>query len=187
MTERPADKAALRRVLLANRQAIATEVRQRWDQAIAARLLAWWDVHRVPTLGVYWPIRGEPDLRAAYVELAARNVRLALPVVAGKDAPLRFIEWQPGDALAQDAFGVAVPVRGAQIAPAALLVPCVGFNAQRYRLGYGGGFYDRTLAAPPRPRTVGIGYACAQAEFDADAHDIALDTVLTENAVIDGA
>lgn len=179
------NKTALRRSLLANRQAIPPEVRIRWDADLAARLIAWWEAHPVQTLGIYWPIRGEPDLRPAYVDLASRSVRLALPVVVGKDAPLRFLEWKPGDAMVKDAFGVSIPASGAEISPAALLIPCVGFNARYYRLGYGGGFYDRTLAASPRPRTVGIGYACACADFQADAHDIPLDTVITERSSID--
>jgi 5,10-methenyltetrahydrofolate synthetase len=184
MSEASANKAALRRTLLANRQAIPAEVRRHWDKQIAARLLAWWQACPVPTVGVYWPIRGEPDLRPAYAELALRQVRLALPVVTGKAMPLRFIEWKPGDATATDAFGVAVPVSGAEITPAALLIPCVGFNNRNYRLGYGGGFYDRTLAMSLRPRTVGVSYACGLAAFDTDEHDIALDTVLTEQTSI---
>lgn len=182
MPEAFSDKALLRRTLLANRQAIPPEVRQQWDAEISMRVIAWWQAHRTPTLGVYWPIRGEPDLHPAYVELTSRDVRLALPIVAGKDAPLRFIEWRPGDPLQKDAFGVAIPVSGAEIRPHALLIPCVGFNERYYRLGYGGGFYDRTLAVPPRPRTIGVAYACARAAFDADAHDVPLDAILTESA-----
>jgi 5,10-methenyltetrahydrofolate synthetase len=66
--------------------------------------------------------------------------------------------------------------------PQALLIPCVGFNRNKIRLGYGGGFYDRTLAPLSRPRTVGIAYSCGLAEFDGAAHDIALDAVITETA-----
>lgn len=185
MPDNALDKALLRRTLLANRQAIPAEVRRRWDADIAVRLLAWWQAHPVTTFGVYSPIRSEPDLCAAYAGLAARGVRLALPIVPGKDAPLRFIEWKPGDTLAKDGFGVLVPVGGAEISPEALLIPCVGFNERLYRLGYGGGFYDRTLAIAPRPRTVGVAYACARAAFDADAHDVPLDTVLTEQTSVD--
>lgn len=185
MPETISNKTALRRALLANRQAIAPEVRQRWDTQINKQLISWWDAHPAKTLGIYWPIRGEPDLRPAYVDLASRGVQLALPVVVSKDAPLRFIEWKPGDPMTKDAFGVSIPASDAELTPAALLIPCVGFNEQYYRLGYGGGFYDRTLAASPRPRTVGISYAFARAVFEADAHDVALDTVITERSSID--
>lgn len=174
------NKAALRRALLADRQAISAEVRSSWDALIGAHVVAWWEEHRVAMLGVYWPIRGEPDLRPAYAALAARGVRLALPVVVGKEAALDFIEWKLGDAMTKDGLGVAVPTAGANVQPQALLIPCVGFNEQGFRLGYGGGFYDRTLAAAPRPHAIGIGYECARADFKADPHDIALDAIITE-------
>jgi 5-formyltetrahydrofolate cyclo-ligase len=184
MPEAFSNKIALRRELLANRQAIAIEVRHEWNATLCAQLIAWSEMHPVRTLGVYWPIRGEPDLRSCYVELAARGIRMALPVVADRNAPLSFIEWKPGDALVKDAFGVAIPEAGTEVKPDALLIPCVGFNEQRFRLGYGGGFYDRTLAVQPRPVAIGISYACARAAFDADAHDIALDAVITETGLL---
>lgn len=181
------DKAALRRVLLANRQAIAAEVRQRWDAAIGARMLAWWNANPVGRLGVYWPIRNEPDLRGLYQDLARQGVRLALPVVTARDAPLRFLGWQPGDALVRDGFGAMVPQETAdEVKPDALLIPCVGFNPGNFRLGYGGGFYDRTLAVLPRPLAVGIAYECCRAEFDVDTFDIGLDVMITEQSPLEG-
>ncbi|HYD62961.1 MAG TPA: 5-formyltetrahydrofolate cyclo-ligase [Noviherbaspirillum sp.] len=180
MPENTAQKALLRRELLANRQAIPPEVRLAKNAAIARHVLAWCDAHPVSVLGAYWPIRSEPDLRNCYADLSARRVRLALPVVVDKNAPLRFIEWKPGDAMTKDSFGVAIPASGIEVRPEALLIPCVGFNEQRFRLGYGGGFYDRTLACTGRPATVGIAYDCSRARFEADAHDVALDFVITE-------
>lgn len=181
MPENISDKAALRRTLLASRQALAAEVRRQANAAISTRVLAWLNANPVQTLGVYWPIRGEPDLRALYETLAARGVELALPIVAARDAPLVFVRWQPGDAMIKDAFGVMVPQdTAAVLRPDVLLIPCVGFNADNIRLGYGGGFYDRTLAVLPRPAAVGISYRCCRAEFGADAHDVALDEVITE-------
>ncbi len=177
------DKAALRRVLLANRQAITAEVRQHWDAAIGARVLAWWNANPVGCLGVYWPIRNEPDLRELYQALVHQGVQLALPAVTARDAPLRFLGWQPGEALAKDAFGAMLPQDAAsEVQPDALLIPCVGFNSDRFRLGYGGGFYDRTLAASPRPLAVGVAYECCRTEFDTDTFDIALDVMITEQS-----
>jgi 5-formyltetrahydrofolate cyclo-ligase len=174
-------KTALRQALLASRRAMSTDQRRQWDAAIGNQVIAWWTAHPVATLGVYWPIRGEPDLRPTYANLVARGARLALPVVAGKDLPLKFAAWTPGDALVKDALGVTIPAdTDAVVLPDALLIPCVGFNHSRMRLGYGGGFYDRTLAAAPRPLAIGIAYACAMAAFDADPHDIGLDRVITE-------
>lgn len=181
MTENTLHKSVLRRALLADRQAIASEVRTEWDTAIGNQVLAWWNASRVRTLGIYWPVRGEPDLRKIYIELAMHGVRLALPVVVDRATPLRFSGWKPGDELTKDAMGVFVPaVHGPPLQPDALLVPCVGFNTKNIRLGYGGGFYDRTLATLPGTQAIGIAYGFGLVEFEGDAHDIALDRIITE-------
>lgn len=175
------DKAALRNKLLVERAGFSDADRQRADAAIAAHVLAWWEANPVPVLGVYWPMRKEPDLRVAYDTLAARGVRLSLPVVDAADAPLRFRAWQPGEALQKDSMGVWVPLpQAAGVRPDALLIPCLGYTAGRFRLGYGGGFYDRTLAAMPGVQTVGIAYAAALVSFAAGPHDIALGRIITE-------
>lgn len=175
------EKAALRSALLAARRAIDPAARQAWDAAIGAQVLAWWQTERPAMLAVYWPLRGEPDLAPAYAALAAAGAQLALPVVLQPDAPLAFAAWTPGEAMLKDGMGVAVPAEQRLVArPPALLVPCLGFNRDNYRLGYGGGYYDRTLAAQPRPIAVGIGYACLLAEFASAPHDVALDRVMTE-------
>lgn len=177
-------KAALRRHLLGVRRTLEAPARAAWDAAIGAQVLAWWHAQAAGgarALGVYRPLRGEPDLSAAYAELARRGVGLALPVVLARDAALGFAAWQPGEPMAFDQMGVAVPQQLRMLpCPPVLLVPCLGFNADKYRLGYGGGYYDRTLAAAPRPRTLGIAYACMQAQFASAPHDVALDQVLTE-------
>ncbi|MFA9218102.1 MAG: 5-formyltetrahydrofolate cyclo-ligase [Sphingomonadaceae bacterium] len=176
-------KADLRQHLLQARRSIGADTRAAWDRALGAQVVAWWRRHQCATVGVYWPLRDEPDLQAAYAALAQLGVQLVLPVVVEKHAALEFAAWQPGEAMVKDQMGVAVPAQLRLVPyPPALLVPCLGFNAQRYRLGYGGGFYDRTLARFPRPITLGVAYACQQVEFDGDAHDIALDAVLTEQS-----
>ncbi len=181
-----ADKAALRKALLARRAAIEPDQKRAWDARIGARLLAWWAGRQDaglppgPALGVYWPLRGEPDLHEAYARLAQAGVQLALPVVLQKDAPLAFASWTPGEPMVRDGMGVAVPAELRLTAlPAVIVVPCLGFNEERLRLGYGGGYYDRTLAALPRPTAIGVAYACQQVAFDGDPHDIALDLILT--------
>jgi len=176
-----ARKTMLRRALLAARGALDPAVKAEWDGLIVARVVAWWRAHRAAALGVYWPLRGEPDLSAAYAELAELGVQLALPVVVARDAALGFSAWTPGEAMRKDSLGVAVPaVLRPMARPPALLVPCLGFNIQGYRLGYGGGFYDRTLEQAPRPLTLGIAYAMGAVVFDSDAHDVALDDIITE-------
>ncbi|MEA5097415.1 MAG: 5-formyltetrahydrofolate cyclo-ligase [Burkholderiaceae bacterium] len=175
------EKSALRRMLLNARHAIGPSQKSEWDAAIAAQLEQRLQAQPVETLGVFWPIRGEPDLLALYERLAAAGIALALPVVAGKARPLEFAAWKPGDSMINDAFGVPTPAEKRLVAlPQALLVPCVGFNAGNFRLGYGGGFYDRTLAVSPRPLTLGIAYSCQAIEFTPGPRDIALDHIVTE-------
>ncbi len=180
----PDGKAALRARLKALRSGLDPAQKAGWDALICARVLAWWHAlapGTVESLGVYWPLRGEPDLTAAYIQLAREGVQLVLPVVLARDAALGFAHWQPGEAMENDPMGVAVPMaRRPAPRPAALLVPCLGFNAAHYRLGYGGGYYDRTLEALPRPLTVGVAYACLEAQFASAPHDVALDLVITE-------
>lgn len=167
--------------MLALRRGLDGATRARWDGAIGARVVDWWRGAGLDALGVYWPLRDEPDLHAAYAELARLGARLLLPVVVRPDAALEFAHWTIGEAMVKDRMGVAVPAELRLAAcPPALLVPCLGFNAGRYRLGYGGGYYDRTLARQPRPRTLGVAYACLAAEFASDGHDVPLDGIVTE-------
>lgn len=177
------NKLELRRTLLTLRNAIAADQRPLLDRRIAAKILEWWSVARVQTLGVYWPMRGEPDLREAYASLCAQGVQLALPVIVNDDAPLKFVEWTPGEPLSRDRYGVDIPaLSSSEIQAEALLIPCLGFSRACFRLGYGGGFYDRTLALAPRPYTIGVAYAIGETAFAADPYDIALDSVMTEEA-----
>ncbi|MBP0600635.1 5-formyltetrahydrofolate cyclo-ligase [Herbaspirillum sp. LeCh32-8] len=181
--QRPAAqlKNTLRADLLARRKALDPKGKRISDELIGRRLLDWCTSHAVTSLGVYHPIRGEPDLLFAYNALAAHGVHLALPVVVGKNAPLEFRRWLPGDPLEKDALGTLVPaVTSPLMQPQALLVPCVGYNAAQCRLGYGGGFYDRTLAASQRPMAVGVCYAFGLVEFTGESHDMSLDLVLTD-------
>ncbi|NHZ34919.1 5-formyltetrahydrofolate cyclo-ligase [Massilia sp. CCM 8692] len=180
-----ADKASLRATLKAARRALDPLEKARRDALIGARVLAWWGAHSAreadPVLGVYWPLRGEPDLQPLYLELARAGVPLALPLVVAPDCALAFVEWVPGEAMVSDRMGVAVPAEQRMVdRPGVLLVPCLGFTTERYRLGYGGGYYDRTLEEAPRPLTVGIAYAGDLVAFAASPHDVALDWVLTE-------
>lgn len=176
-----------RQRLLALRKAQPADVRNAASRAIGGHLLAWMARHGTcspPTLAVYWPIRGEPDLQESYLELARRGVQLALPVVVAADAPLAFATWQPGQPMAQDSFGVAIPAEPRTVVvPDTILIPCVGVSPHYYRLGYGGGMYDRTLAQWPAASTVGIAFDCARAQFAIEAHDIRLQYLITESGV----
>jgi 5,10-methenyltetrahydrofolate synthetase len=180
-SQKHAAKSALRKALRAARGDLDPAIKVQWDAHIGAQVLAWWRLRQVGAVGVYWPLAGEPDLRAAYAELAKAGVRLALPVVMERDAPLSFVEWTPGEAMIPDEMGVQVPATLRFVErPPALLIPCLGFNEAAYRLGYGGGYYDRTLAPAPRPYTLGIAYSNQQAVFSHAPHDVPLDVIVTE-------
>ncbi len=183
-TGAPAAKAALRKALAAVRSGLDPLDKAAWDARLCLQVLAWFEsLSNRSMLGVYWPLRGEADLTQAYAALAQQGVALALPVVLARDAALGFAEWVPGEEMTLGAMGVAVPAQLRMVArPGALLVPCLGYDDAGYRLGYGGGFYDRTLAALPRPATAGVAYSCLRTRFALDAYDIALDLILTERA-----
>ena len=158
------------------------------EAIICSRLLDWLQRNPVASLGVYHPIRQEPDLHPAYNALAAQGVHLSLPIIRGKEAPLEFVRWTPGETLVKDAMGTSVPAHGETAHPQALLIPCLGFNAARLRLGYGGGFYDRTLARLRAIKpVVAVGVAYDELKVDAVPHlhyDQPLDWVLTPSGPI---
>jgi len=179
------NKSNLRQALIAARMALAADVREEWNRAIGQQLCNWLATHPAGTLGVYWPIRNEPDLREIYPDLARLGVQLALPVVTGKESPLTFRLWASDDQLIPDKMGIPTPAASSiEVQPDAILVPCVGFNAEKIRLGYGGGFYDRTLATSNRPAAIGIAFDCMRVAFAAEAHDVALDVIITESGIV---
>lgn len=134
----------------------------------------------------YWPIRSEPDLRPLMARLHAEGATVALPVVETRAAPLVFRRWTPGARLVRGVWNIPVPGPGApEVDPGVVLAPCIGWDSGCYRLGYGGGYFDRTLAArAPRPFAVGIALAGARiATIHPQPHDIPLDAVVTESGV----
>jgi 5-formyltetrahydrofolate cyclo-ligase len=133
----------------------------------------------------YWPMGDEADPSALANALAARGHTLALPVVVAKNSPLHFREWREGDALVVHPFGMHEPPASTRsVTPDVLLVPLLAFDARGTRLGYGGGFYDRTLAALTSKRTIGIAFAGQEVdELPSHAHDHPLDMVVTELGV----
>ena len=174
-------RAQLRKTLLDRRRTTAAQQRQQWDDVITSRVMAWCQQQKPLSLGVFWPIQAEPDLLSCYSKLHDLGIQLALPRVQSKEQALIFYVWAPGDSMSVDEYAIPVPAqRDRIIKPAALLVPCVGFNTSNYRLGYGGGFYDRTLAVAPRPFALGIAYLQGQANFTAERHDLPMDLIITE-------
>lgn len=137
-------------------------------------------------LSAYWPIKGEPDLRPLMADLHAAGVVVALPVVEVKAAPLVFRRWAPETPMVRGDWNIPVPPPEAdRLIPEIALAPLVGWDGDGYRLGYGGGYFDRTLAAlAPRPFAIGIGFHAARlATIYPQPHDIPLDVILTEAGV----
>ncbi|MFI4889550.1 MAG: 5-formyltetrahydrofolate cyclo-ligase [Steroidobacterales bacterium] len=134
-----------------------------------------------PTISVYWPIRAEPDLRPWMHALAERGVRIALPLAIALRQPLSFREWRPRARLARGLWNIPYPADGAVLTPDVVIAPLVGFDAACYRLGYGGGFFDRTLAMlDPKPMAIGIGYSgAALRTIFPQPHDIPMDWIVT--------
>lgn len=132
-------------------------------------------------VSLYWPIRGEPDLRPWMHELCARGVRVALPVIIAYGRPLEFREWQPGARLERGAWKIPFPADGAVLVPDVAIAPLVGFDCECYRLGYGGGFFDRTLARlAPSPVAIGVGYPeIALPTIFPQPHDVPMDWIVT--------
>ena len=133
-------------------------------------------------IGVYWPIKGEIDLRHLVRDFMALGAEAALPVVAEERQPLEFWSWHPRMKLQRGFWNIPVPEERHVVLPTALLVPLLGFDEAGYRLGYGGGYYDRTLAAwPSKPLTIGVGYELGRLEtIHPQPHDVPMDAVVTE-------
>jgi 5-formyltetrahydrofolate cyclo-ligase len=134
-------------------------------------------------VGVFWPIRGEVDLRPFIDVIMKRGSLAAMPVVIAPKHPLEFRIWKPGDPMEMGAYAIPYPTEGDAVAPDVLLAPLVGFDTGCYRMGYGGGFYDRTLAAlPNKPITVGVGFEIGRLEtIRPQKYDIPLDYIVTES------
>ena len=186
MTEIAAWRKAERQRLLEARSAIPFEERHAYTERIAAGLDRAVGEISGRTVSAYSPIRSEPDLRPWLARIFARGGVCALPVVVEPRRPLIFRAWQPGARMERGFWNIPVPADGKEVVPDIVIAPVVGFDRNNYRLGYGGGFFDRTLAAmTPKPRIIGVGYAQAEIPtIHPQPHDIALDIIVTERGVI---
>ena len=154
-------------------------------QGQAAEILAdYLAAHRGKVLSGYMPMRSEIDPLPA---MAAHQGPVGVPVILAKDSPLKFREWSPGCRLVQGAFKAMIPEEGAWVEPEVMIVPLLAFDARGYRLGYGGGFNDRTLEGlRARGPVLAVGFAFAAqevAEVPIDQFDQRLDAVVTEKGV----
>lgn len=195
MSKNSADQLRMR--LRSLREAIPVAERQQASAQLCAELRRWFDARSASrhTLGHpaaeivagFWPLENEPDLRPVYEYLHTQGLTVVLPVVVKKQSPLEFHVWRPTDTLKPGAFGVLEPARSEKLDPTVVLVPTLGFTDQGARLGYGGGYYDRTLAHLREAGIIffalGVAWDQArieeQADYQPEAHDYPLDGILT--------
>jgi 5-formyltetrahydrofolate cyclo-ligase len=181
------DRAALRRKLIDDRLALPDRLARAEDLQRVLRV--WLVSRREATIGAYWPIKGEFDPLPAlfrWSEADPERRRIGLPVVDKTHGTLQFHVWYPGCPMEEDAFHIPKPKGTEAFTPQLMLVPCLGFGPCGLRLGYGGGFMDKTLAEmQPRPAAVGLGYAHGFLPLlKPSALDVALDAMLTEEGVV---
>lgn len=180
-------RKAMRAVLLARRMTMTAEARRRHHDLVTATLRQVLDAHPVGAVGAYWPFKGEFDPRPLMRDLHAMGRGVALPVVIEKNQPMIFRPWTPETAMASGIWDIPIPAEGGPVRPGVLLIPMLGYDRGRYRLGYGGGYYDRTLAAADRPLTIGVSHAGAELPtVYPQPHDIPLDIVVTEAGRLPG-
>jgi 5-formyltetrahydrofolate cyclo-ligase len=136
-------------------------------------------------IGFYWPFQGEIDLRPLIQSFLTVGARAALPVVVEKGKPLEFWSWHPKMKLERGIWNIPIPSERNPVQPTILLVPLVGFDAKGYRLGHGGGYYDRTLSSlAKKPLCIGVGYELGRLEtIHPQSHDIPMDTIVNERGV----
>jgi len=155
-----------------------------WSKPIDAELRRVIPGLGVKTVGFYWPFRGEFDARPLIRHLISGGTVAALPAVVQPKTPLEFRRWAPGAPMEHGVYNIPVPKDRELLQPELLIVPLVGFDAAGYRLGYGGGYYDRTIASfGVRPYAIGVGFELSRlSTIHPQPHDIPMNAILTEAA-----
>lgn len=181
----------LRASLLARRAACSPTERATWNEAILRFLATGFPFLHELVVGFCWPYKGEVDPRPLIHQLRKQGARVVLPAVVAKHQPLEFLEWWPKAPMKAGALGIPVPEGTPVLAPDAVLIPPVGFSESGWRLGYGGGYFDRTLAAMmPQPLKICVAHEVSRIPtIHPQPHDIPMDFVVTEagiHAVADG-
>jgi 5-formyltetrahydrofolate cyclo-ligase len=181
-------RKAERERLITERLAIPSRTRRELSERIARQLEAAIGDPAGLIVSTYAPFRGEPGLGELMEHIVAGGGRTALPVVVARATPLVFRVWAPGDPLERGVWNIPQPSAQAQaVFPDVVIAPLVGFDAGCYRLGYGGGFFDRTLAAMPKPpRVFGVGYSQGRiATIFPLPHDIPMSAIVTEDGILE--
>jgi 5-formyltetrahydrofolate cyclo-ligase len=182
-------KAALRRAALARREAVEPAARAAFSRRLAEEGLRLARLWRPQIVSVFYPLRGEPDTLPLLTALAADGFATALPVVVGRRSPLTFRRWRPGDQTRGGAMSIHEPLEDAPVVdPDLLFVPLACFDRRGHRIGYGAGYYDRSLAylrAMKPVHAAGVAYGvCEIAAVPYEGHDQSLDAVVTEQETI---
>ena len=167
------------------RKAVSLQQRRQSSQLIIRQLDAYVTAEPETIISFYWPIKGEPNLLAGMKRLFHGGSRIALPVVESTNAPMVFREWTPDAHMQAGICNIPVPAEGQLLVPTLVIAPVVGFDAANYRLGNGGGYFDRTLAEliseKRRPTVIGVAYECLQIPtIFPQPHDIPMDVIITE-------
>lgn len=179
-------KVALRDKAHDARAALSPDERKAASQAACEHFFKAFNFADGQVVAAYWPIRDEMDCQAILIKLMDARQPVCLPVVLGEGEPLELRLWQDGAPLYPSGFGTLAPEELAPKAvPDIVLMPLLGFDKQGTRLGYGGGYYDRTLAGlEKKPRLIGLAFAVQEVDFiPRGDHDIPLDSAVTENGV----
>jgi len=171
--------------LVSRRERVPEPERRSWNERITAHLLGGFEMPVEAVVGYCWPYRAEYDARFAVRRWREQGVTAALPEVPGQNAPLRFRTWWPAAPMRRGVYDIPVPEGTDIVVPDVLIVPMNAFDGCGFRLGYGGGYFDRTLAAlERRVVSIGVAYELARIEtIDPQAHDIPMDFVVTEAGI----
>jgi 5-formyltetrahydrofolate cyclo-ligase len=171
--------------LIAQRMALEPIRRRHANAAISAHIEAGFAALAGMTIGFCWPFKAEFDARFVIRHFRKQGAAAALPVVVAKAMPLQFRAWWPGAPMTTGVYDIPVPDGTALVVPDAAIVPMNGFDAQGYRLGYGGGYFDRTLGATsPQPLAIGVGFEFAGLPtIRPQPHDVPMDFVVTEAGI----
>jgi len=179
-----AARRAMRLALIEARQRMNPRDRIDADAALSRHLSDLLQSLQPTSVGFCWPYKAEFDARTVIGDwLAAAETRwAALPVVGPTGTPMRFRRWDPGHEMPLDRYGIPFPGDGPDVVPQLLLIPCNGFDARGYRIGYGAGHFDRTLATlQPRPVAVGVAYELGRIDdVQPHAQDLPMDWLVSE-------
>jgi 5-formyltetrahydrofolate cyclo-ligase len=170
--------------LISARLQLSADYRAEQTSAIARDLNTLIPTDADTVISVYWPIKAEPDLRPWMHATSERGVRIALPVAVALGQPLMFREWRPNIRMVRGLWKIPYPADGAEVVPSVVIAPVVGFDKKCFRLGYGGGFFDRTLVRfAATPLAIGVGYSGALIPtIFPQPYDIPMDWIVTGSA-----